>query len=95
MTNSAAAAVLDRIESDEAFGQRLKEAGGPEASIELLKAEGFDVTPSDMRDAVLDRYGDQLTSEQVDALAAGFDERTAAGVIAGVAATAFALAAAV
>ena len=71
MTNSAAAAALDRIESDEAFAQRVKDAGGPEASIELLKSEGFDVTENDMRDAAIDRYGDQLTTEQLDALAAG------------------------
>ena len=75
MTSSAAAAALDRMESDEAFAQRLKEAGGPEASIELLKSEGFDVTPDDMRDAALDRYGDQMTAEQLDALAAGVDDR--------------------
>ena len=41
------------MESDEAFAQRVKEAGGPEASIELLKGEGFDLTPDDMRDAAL------------------------------------------
>ena len=71
MTNSAAAAALDRIESDETFALRVKDAGGPEASIELLKSEGFDVTRSELRDAALDRYGDQLTTEQLDALAAG------------------------
>ena len=79
MTNSAAAAALDRMESDEAFAQRVKEAGGPEASIELLKSEGFDVTRNDMRDAALDRYGDQLTAEQLDALAAGVGPDDAAG----------------
>ena len=94
MTSSAAAAVLDRIESDEAFGQRVKEAGGPEASIELLKSEGFDVTPGELRDAVLDRYGDQLTPEQLEALAGGADNAAAAVIIA-VSATAMALAAAV
>jgi len=96
MTNSAAAAALDRIESDEAFAQRVKDAGGPEASIELLKSEGFDVTRADLRDAALDRYGDQLTTEQLDALAGG-SEPIGPAVVAGVAiaATAAAMAAAV
>ena len=71
MTDSAAQAVLDRMESDEGFAQRVKYAGSPEASLALLEAEGFEVTPQDMRDAVLDRYGDQLSAEQLDAIAGG------------------------
>ena len=87
---------MDRIESDEAFAQRVKDAGGPEASIELLKSEGFDVTRGELRDAALDRYGDQLTTEQLDALAGG-SEPIGPAVVAGVAiaATAAAMAAAV
>ncbi len=99
MTNSAAAAALDRIESDEAFAERVKDAGGPEASIELLKSEGFDVSENDMRDAAIDRYGDQLTTEQLDALAAGVSDHDlfigSVGAAVGVGAAAAAAAAAV
>jgi predicted ribosomally synthesized peptide with nif11-like leader len=73
MTLASAQAVIDRMEVDEDFATRVKDAGGPEASIAVLTSEGFDVTPADMRDAVLDRFGDQLTQEQLDALAAGAD----------------------
>jgi predicted ribosomally synthesized peptide with nif11-like leader len=73
MTLASAEAVIDRMEVDEDFADRVKDAGGPEASIAVLRSEGFDVTPSDMQDAFLDRFGDQLTQEQLDALAAGTD----------------------
>ena len=71
MTAAAANAVVDRIEADESFAARVKEAGGSEASLAVLRAEGFDVTADDMRDALVDRYGDALTTEQLDAIAAG------------------------
>jgi predicted ribosomally synthesized peptide with nif11-like leader len=74
MTLASAQAVMDRMEVDEDFTNRVKDAGGPEASIAVLTSEGFDVTPSDMRDAFLDRFGDQLTQEQLDSLAAGADD---------------------
>jgi predicted ribosomally synthesized peptide with nif11-like leader len=72
MTATAAETVIDRMETDEAFAQRVKDAGGPEASIALLRGDGFDVTPQDMRDAVLDRFGDLMTEEQLDSIAAGY-----------------------
>ena len=71
MTIADAQAVMDRMESDEAFAQRIKDAGGPDASLAILKGEGFDVSAQDMRDAAIDRYGDQLTNEQLDVLAGG------------------------
>jgi predicted ribosomally synthesized peptide with nif11-like leader len=73
MTKAAAAAALDRIETDEAFATRLKDGGNPEADLAILQGEGFDVTQQDMRDAVLDRYGEELTPEQLEALTAGLD----------------------
>jgi predicted ribosomally synthesized peptide with nif11-like leader len=71
MTLVSAQAAIDRMEVDEDFANRVKEAGGPDASIAVLTAEGFDVTPGDMRDAAIDRFGDQLTQEQLDTIAAG------------------------
>jgi predicted ribosomally synthesized peptide with nif11-like leader len=71
MTSASAQAVIDRMEVDEDFANRVKDAGGPEASIAILGSEGFDVTPSDMRDAFLDRFGDQLTEEQLETIAGG------------------------
>ncbi len=78
MSAEAAEAAIDRLEIDSDFAERLKSSGGTDAAIALLGAEGFDVTPQEMRDAVLDRFGDQLTPEQLDQVAAGVD----AGVVA-------------
>jgi predicted ribosomally synthesized peptide with nif11-like leader len=74
MTLASAQAAIDRMEVDEDFTTRVQDAGGPEASIAVLRSEGFDVTPSDMRDVFLDRFGDELTQEQLDAVAAGSDD---------------------
>lgn len=71
MSVAAANAAMDRMEADEAFAGRLEGAGGADASLEILRAEGFDVTQTEMRDALMDRYGDQLTTEQLDAIAGG------------------------
>lgn len=71
MTSAAANAVMDRLETDDAFAELLKNVDGPEAGLEILRAEGFDVTQSEIRDVLIDRYGDELTQEQLDALAGG------------------------
>jgi len=71
MTVTAADAALERMETDEPFADRVKDAGGPEASLEVLRAEGFDVTAAEVRDALVDRYGDHLTPEQLDGVAGG------------------------
>jgi predicted ribosomally synthesized peptide with nif11-like leader len=73
MSATAASAAIERMETDEEFAVRVRDAGGPAAIIETLGAEGFEVTPEEMRDALLDRYGDELTQEQLDALTGGAD----------------------
>ena len=73
MTALDAQALLDRMATDNGFAQRVKDAGDPEASLALLRGEGFDVTFEEMRDAMLDRYGDALTPEPGDEIAVGFD----------------------
>jgi predicted ribosomally synthesized peptide with nif11-like leader len=97
VTATSAEAVLDRMEVDSTFAQRVKEAGSPEASLALLRTEGFDVTAGDLRDALLDRYGDQLSSDDLDAVAGGIslDGTTLSlGSVAGMAGTVLAVAAA-
>jgi predicted ribosomally synthesized peptide with nif11-like leader len=73
MTTTAANAALDRIEADQAFATRVKDSGGHEQALSILHSEGFDVSQQDMRDAFIDRFGDQLTKEQLDAVAGGID----------------------
>jgi predicted ribosomally synthesized peptide with nif11-like leader len=77
MSVEAANAVIDRLETDEDFATRLQDAGGPEQAVPLLATEGFDVTPQEMRDVTLDRFGDLLTPEQLDQVSAGMSERDA------------------
>jgi predicted ribosomally synthesized peptide with nif11-like leader len=77
---AAAEAFLDRVETDEAFATELTSMrGDPEAALARVRAEGFDVSSDDLREAVLARFGGTLTTEQLDAIAAGAD----AGLIAG------------
>ncbi|MGH9224757.1 MAG: hypothetical protein ACRD2W_13500 [Acidimicrobiales bacterium] len=71
MSASAAEAALHRMETDEDFAARVRDAGGAAASIAVLQAEGFDTTPEEMRDALVDRFGDSMTEEQLAALAGG------------------------
>jgi len=80
VSNESARAVLDRMETDESFAERIRDAGGPEAGVQLLHGEGFDVTPTEMRDAVLDRYGDTLDSDELDQLAAGITSAEVIGL---------------
>jgi predicted ribosomally synthesized peptide with nif11-like leader len=65
------------MENDLEFAERVHAAGSQEAILALLQDEGFNVTPQEMRNAVLDRYGDTLTSEQLDQLVAGVTEESA------------------
>jgi predicted ribosomally synthesized peptide with nif11-like leader len=73
MSDQAAQSALDRMETDDSFAERVKDAGGREASLQVLQAEGFDVTPEEMRDATLDRYAEKLNPEQLEAFSAGAD----------------------
>jgi hypothetical protein len=77
---------MDRMEVDAAFAERVKDVGmegGPDGALALLRAEGFEVTADEMRDALIDRYGDELTQEQLDTLAGGLNNDDAAAIIAG------------
>lgn len=75
MTTEAAQALLDRVASDTAFSAELVSlAGGvPPATMARIRAEGFDVTEDEVREAYLERYGSQLTADQLEKVAAGVD----------------------
>jgi predicted ribosomally synthesized peptide with nif11-like leader len=75
MSIQGANEALDRLERDEALTTELDSVAkeNPEALLDRLHAEGFDFTPDEMREAALDRFGSQLTPEQLDDIAAGGD----------------------
>src|SRR5262245_6296869 len=77
MANDANGA-LERMENDDDLAVRVRDAGGPDASLNVLRAEGFDITIEAMRDAVLDRYADRLTPGELDAVAGGTNDKVLA-----------------
>jgi predicted ribosomally synthesized peptide with nif11-like leader len=84
MSQAAAEAFLDRIENDEAFAAELESRRANWQEVhDLIRSEGFDADPTEIREAFLERFGTQLSPEQLDEIAAGAD-LVAIGVGAGV-----------
>ena len=79
MTQNDAVAFLERVEGDESFAKELESVKeNPDAVVEKVHAAGFDASPDEIRDAFMDRYGVELTQEQLDQIAAGSDVDSAA-----------------
>lgn len=65
-------AFLDRVASDEVFASQLADLrDDPTAVVAFAARAGFDLDPAQMQDALVDRFGDQLTEEQLAAIAGG------------------------
>ena len=74
MSVEQAEAFMDRVESDEAFATELESLKDDQAAVQAaVVAAGFDATPDEIRDAFVDRFGDELTEEQLAAIAGGLD----------------------
>ena len=75
MSVEQAEAFMDRVESDEAFAAELESLKDDQAAVQAaVVAAGFDATPEEIRDAFSDRFGDQLTEEQLAVIAGGINE---------------------
>jgi len=75
MSVEQAEAFMDRVESDEAFAAELDSLKDDQAAVQAaVVAAGFDATPDEIRDAFVDRFGDQLTEEQLAAIAGGLED---------------------
>ena len=84
MSVEQAEAVMDRVESDEAFAAELESLKDDQAAVQAaVVAAGFDATPEEIRDAFVDRFGDELTEEQLAAIAGG-DDLQIVGIVIGV-----------
>jgi predicted ribosomally synthesized peptide with nif11-like leader len=72
MSMSDAQAFLDRAETDQEFTVAFDELKGDQGTV-LAKARGagYDVTQDELVDAWMDRYGAELTPEQLDKIGAG------------------------
>jgi predicted ribosomally synthesized peptide with nif11-like leader len=74
MSMTDAVGFIERLESDEPFARDLGALkDDPNAVYENVKAAGFDAQPEEIREAFADRYGSELTPEQLDQIAAGTD----------------------
>ena len=72
MSVEQAEAFMNRVESDEAFAAELDSLKDDQAAVQAaVVAAGFDATTDEIRDAFVDRFGDQLTEEQLAAVAGG------------------------
>lgn len=81
MTSQSASALLDRLEDDEAFRTMLESLRDqPEAVTKAIEEAGFHATPDDIKAAFLERYGSELSPEQLDAIAGGADIGASVGV---------------
>ena len=82
MSVEQAEAFMDRVESDEAFAAELESLKDDQAAVQAaVVAAGFDATPEEIRDAFVDRFGDQLTEEQLAAIAGGNDDLIIVGLV--------------
>jgi predicted ribosomally synthesized peptide with nif11-like leader len=85
MSVEQAEAFMDRVESDEAFAAELESLKDDQAAVQAaVVAAGFDATPEEIRDAFVDRFGDQLTEEQLATIAGGSDVNIMYGVFGGI-----------
>ena len=85
MSQGQAVAFLERVEDDEAFAKELESIkDDPPAVLDKVHAAGFDATPDEIKEAFLERYGAELSQEQLDQIAAGSDPAVVGGVTAAV-----------
>ena len=72
MSHTDAVRFLDAVETDEAFAQQLEALRDtPDQALDAVRARGFDVDPDEVREAFVERYGADLTEEQLAAIAGG------------------------
>ena len=84
MTQQAAAAFIARVESDEEFALALDALkSDPNQVLALIRAEGFELEPEEVRDAFFEHYGSQLSEEDLAAIAGGLSSDATNGIIVG------------
>jgi predicted ribosomally synthesized peptide with nif11-like leader len=77
MSKTDAVGFLERVESDQPFARELDAVkSDPNALHDKVKSAGFDAQPEEIREAFVDRYGSELTPEQLDQIAAGMEVPT-------------------
>jgi predicted ribosomally synthesized peptide with nif11-like leader len=85
MSTASAQSLFDRLEEDDAFASQLSERRDDADAVQaMIREAGFEVTPEEMHEIFLERYGADLTEEQLEAIAGGVTgAEIAAGTILG------------
>ena len=85
MSMTDAEAFLERAETDAEWGAELDAIrDDSEAVLAKVREAGYDVTRQEVLDAIMERYGAELTLEQLGQFAAGSDAEVIAGAVAAV-----------
>ncbi len=66
MSEEQLKAFLEKVKSDTNLQEKLKEAGSPEAAIEIAKEAGFSITAEDIQSATV-----ELSDEELEGAAGG------------------------
>jgi predicted ribosomally synthesized peptide with nif11-like leader len=84
MTSSNVEAFFEMVETDDEFAQRLVAVNSdPVAATKIIAEAGFDLDPAEVSEAFLDRFGAQLTEEQLAAISGGRADGVIEGVVIG------------
>lgn len=82
MSEAAASAFLNQLEDDEEFAVTLESLKDDPSSVySAVRAAGFDATPEEIKMAFMERFGSELTPEQLETIAAGIDGSTVLNLV--------------
>ena len=85
MTADATTALFERLETDEDFATSLADLRDDPAAVQAaIKDAGYDVTPEEVRTAFLDRFGSELSEEQLEAITGGLSDAAGIGIGVGI-----------
>jgi predicted ribosomally synthesized peptide with nif11-like leader len=78
MSTEEVNAFLDRVSSDESFATQLDAVKQDPMAVQSLIAEaGFTIEPAEVHEAFLERFGSELSEDQLASIAGGLsDEQT-------------------
>jgi predicted ribosomally synthesized peptide with nif11-like leader len=91
MSTKEADRFIECTSNDKEFQAKIEKIGNDSNAVyELIKSEGFDCTPDEIKDAFLTAYSSELTPEQLKTVTAGLSDKQglAIGIGGGVAAIA-------
>ena len=71
MSKESAMEFLAKVDSDEEFKKEIAAAKNDDARWEIVKGAGFDFTRGDLRDAIQEKTGSELTDDELDHVTGG------------------------